>query len=279
MKIISSQILTIPQALKEFGGHVRYYAPTESSKEILNFIKSPIRNALCCCGSGNQVIALLTALNKTGYMFAFDTNPAQLFVLAAKAKFISKQKKLPFVPSFETISKKYPKTIFPQPQDLRTVEGFYDLKNKRFMSIATSFPKSFAFECDEGMFNHQHHIEPFWSRDIDHIRRIKDNIPRLRFLHANLLYLNTLFPNNFFDLIYISDITFLKPTDFYTKKLSSVLKLLIPGGIIIGNSDPGEKYASNCQSAIDILRRNKHSLKLKIYAQKNNLYALKKLTQ
>jgi hypothetical protein len=278
MKIISSQILTIPQALKEFGGHVRYYAPTESSKEILNFIKSPINNALCCCGSGDQVITLLTTLRNTGYMFALDTNPAQLFILAAKAEFISRQKKLPPMPSFENLCKKYPKIIFPQPKDLRTVEGFYDLKNKRFISIASSFPKSFAFECDGGMFNRQHLIEPFWSKNIDYIRRIKDNIHRLRFLHANLLYLNTLFPNNFFDLIYISDITFLKPADFYAKKLSSVLKLLMPGGIIIGNSDSGEKYTSNCQSAIDILRRNERSFKLKIFAKKDNLYALKKLT-
>ena len=78
----------INKALKRYGGFVKYFDTTEPLPQLAELVSAgDCRNILACCGGGNQALTILGASSGVDALWAVDINPAQLFVLAAKAFF------------------------------------------------------------------------------------------------------------------------------------------------------------------------------------------------
>jgi hypothetical protein len=270
----TSPFLTIDQAIRTYGGHVRYFKSTEPLQDILALAARKANTILTCCGGGDQAITLLATIKGTGKLYAFDLNPAQLFVLAAKLISLSSGAPTPALPSWEELQQLYPGQLAPWPQDLRHIDRVYDTRKKCFKSLPDGFSRHFAFECDEGMHAARSTPPPFWMKNKQLLARIRSNIGRTRLLHADLFYVNNYFPKAYFDLIYISDISLIGPNDFYRKRIEGVLALLSRSGIIIGSQDQGEKYQASGETLITFLKNNRKTFGLDLIESKGNLLAM-----
>ncbi|MBF0485623.1 MAG: hypothetical protein HQL16_03810 [Candidatus Omnitrophica bacterium] len=273
MKKPHPHILTAREALQAYGGHVKYFESTEKLSDLLKLSGKKANNILACCASGDQALTLLGALKVSGFLYAFDANPAQLFLLAGKALFLADQKKSPFVSSFEDLEAKYPGVISRLPADLRRVDKLYNISKKKFQLMPEAFHQKFIFQSDNGMYSSR---PPFWSNDKKFTSGIKANIHKLRFLHSDLFYVDQWFGRNSLDLIYLSDISLMAVTPFYMTKISSLVSLLTSEGIILGHSDNGEQYLSQGQSVIDVLRKKSKILGLEVFGNRGNLWGLRK---
>ncbi|MBL8014252.1 MAG: hypothetical protein JNN05_10430, partial [Candidatus Omnitrophica bacterium] len=86
-----------PMKIKEVfdvcGGFVRYFGTTEVMENMASFVdrKKALR-ILACCAGGDQALTFLGNGKKGTEVFAFDQNPAQLFVLACKADYLENPK-------------------------------------------------------------------------------------------------------------------------------------------------------------------------------------------
>lgn len=105
-QVSSCEKIGINKVLKRFGGFVRYYDTTEPLPQLAALVSAgDCRNILACCGGGDQALTMLGAGGGRNALWAVDVNPAQLFVLAAKA-FSLKQRNV--LPSFGQLRQAYP---------------------------------------------------------------------------------------------------------------------------------------------------------------------------
>ncbi len=250
------------EAVTVYGGYVRYYHSTESCRDLARLAEErKLKQVLACCGGGDQALTLLAGLDKKGIFWAFDLQPAQLFVLAAKALYLLERKSPPFYPSFSVIQKMYPGRISAQPPDRRRVDRLYDARLKCFRDPFKMFQKRFLYECDGGLFEDGQRT-PFWSRDRDYCQCICRNIVRLRLLRGDLFYLDHFFKPATVDLIYVSDISLVAAQDFLLQRISATVALLRRGGCLAANADSGERFLGNGISVADMLERNSSRLGL-----------------
>lgn len=250
------------EAVTVYGGYARYYHSTESCRDLANLAEErKLKHVLACCGGGDQALTFLAGLEPKGSLWAFDLQPAQLFVLAAKALYLAGRKTPPFYPSFSVIQKMYPGQISPQPPDRRGVERLYDVRLKCFRDSLRMFQQRFLYECDGGLFEDGQKT-PFWSQDREYSRRICRNISQLRLLWGDLFYLDHFFRPATIDLMYVSDITLVASQNFLLLRLSATVALLKRGGCLAANADSGEKFLGNGIPVADMLERNSARLGL-----------------
>lgn len=268
--------LSPKEAVVVYGGYVRYYHSTESCRYLADLAgeRKPQR-VLACCGGGDQALTLLAGLDKKGVLWAFDLQPAQLFVLAAKALFMAQRKKIPFYPSFSGIQKMYPGRISAQPPDRRRVDRLYAVKAKCFRNPPQLFQEKFFYECDGGLFEDRKQI-PFWSRDPGYVREICQNALRLRLLRADLFYLDDFFRPATADLIYVSDIAWAGLQPFLLQRLAASFALLKKGGCLAANADSGERFMGKGVSVADMLKKNASRLGLRAAGGKGTLRIFEK---
>lgn len=219
--------LAIQKALDIYGGVVQFFGTNEPLDELAAILKRKSfgRILACSCG-GDQVLTLMGLARPRAQTFAFDCNPAQLFVLAVKARLIADRKLENFSPSLEKICSEYRnqvqiKTYVPFEGKKWAKEDFIHHLNKYGLVIdhPTYFLKN----------------PVFWKQDKKFLSSIRANLKGLRFLCADVLLAAEEFPKRFFDLFYLSDIRVNRDyPSFYLRRLACLLSRLKPGGLICG---------------------------------------------
>lgn len=258
----------INQALRRYGGFVRYYDTTEPLSELATLITAGVcRNILACCGGGNQTLTMLGAGVGIRTLWAVDINPAQLFILAAKAKFLDKMRFSPFLPSFKQLQEIYPQKISPVKKDIRPLKQLYNLENDRLIIPPSQMIRKYSVVHDDGMFIRPE-SGPFWQNDPTFVERVRETLPSLRFLRADILDAPEYFKEGSLDLIYFSDIYWQGMTDYHVDKLVGIVKLLRPNGRIIGYIDPGEDFGGRGISPLEVLTKNARKLALRVDKEK-----------
>ncbi len=273
----SFQGVDVYTAVKIYGGFVKYYHSTETLLQMCKLVsRRSCRNILACCGGGDQSLALLSVLREDGRLIAFDSNPAQLFVLAAKAIFLERQKKPPYSPSFEVLEEQYPETVYSLPKDIRPIKRLYDVRSRKECLVPQDYRKKFAFVCDSGMFEGER-TTPFWVDDDKFSAKIRARIPNIRLLHTDFYYLDQCFRKSMFDLIYISDISLIGEPLFYINRIKKVLEILRPGGRVLGHVDSGEQFFHQGVGLVDLVRRHCAELKLRKAGAEGSFIVFEKL--
>lgn len=271
------KIYEVKEAIKVYGGYVKWYHSTERLDKLVQLTaQRTYKNMLACCGGGDAALTLSSMLKPEGKAYIFDINPAQLFVLAAKAVFLAKQKKPPFYPDFKELKNIYPDTIFEQPQDYRFINKLYNIKEKNYKRFSHGFSRELVFLCDDGIFI-EPNGEPFWKDNLYFVKRVKSRVGNLRLMHTDFFYADDLFAAKFFDLIYISDMCLNSAANFYLKRLTGILKLLAPGGLIIGNLDSGDRHLNTGKCLIEILKEYSRHFNLEVKDNNGSLWALRKV--
>lgn len=257
----------IDQALKCFGGFVRYYDTTEPLPQLADLISSgDCRNILACCGGGNQALTMLGAGAGIRTLSAVDINPAQLFILAAKAQFLNKKRSSPFLPSFSQLQKIYPEKISAVKKDIRPLNDLYHLGKGRMIVPPSELTAKYAVVHDDGIFILPE-SGPFWQNDPSFAGRVRAGLPSLQFLRTDILDSPEFFKEGSLDLIYFSDIYWQEMTGYHREKMAGILKLLRPNGRIISYNDPGEKFRGGGVSPLEVLAKNAKTLALRVHKE------------
>lgn len=258
------QNIGISTALKCFGGFVRYYDTTEPLPQLASLISAgDCRNILACCGGGNQVLTMLGSGVGIRTLWAVDINPAQLFILAAKAQFLNKKLSQPFLPTFEQLQKIYPQKISAVKKDIRPLNYLYHLANGKMIVPPSELTRKYAVVHDDGIFILPE-SGPFWQNDPSFVSRVRAGLSSLQFLRTDILDAPEYFKEGSVDLIYLSDIYWQGTTEYYVDKMEGILKLLRPNGRIIGYNDPGENFGGRGISPLEVLTKNEKNLALRV---------------
>jgi SAM-dependent methyltransferase len=264
----SRKKIGINQALKRFGGFVRYFDTTEPLDQLAAIVSAgPSRDILACCGGGNQALTMLGAGVGIRALWAVDINPAQLFILAAKAQFLDKKRSSPFLPSFKQLQKIYPQNISAVKKDIRPLNHLYHLANGKMIVPPSELTKKYAVVHDDGIFILPE-SGPYWQSDPSFADRVRAGLPSLQFLRTDILDGPEYFKEGSLDLIYFSDIYWQGVTEYYVDRMAGILKLLRPNGRIIGYSDPGENFGGGGISPLEVLVRNAKNLALRVNKEK-----------
>ncbi len=262
--IIDPQLKTRAQVLRSYGGFVRYYDSTEPLLELAGLCaEGACRDVLCCCGGGDQALTMLGACWGIGTFCAIDINPAQLFILAAKAEFLANRKTAPFLPALDQVMRSYPLKIKPVQRDIRPLLFMYHLPSGKRISAPKVLARKYAVIHDEGVLAA---VEPaaFWSKDKHFSSQVRGNLPTLRFLRADILESPQHFKKASLDVIYFSDIYWQGMTQYHVEQMKAVLSLLRPEGRIISYVDPGEDYDGAGVSPAQLLAKHARQWSLNV---------------
>ncbi len=233
MVMNSCEKIGINKALNRFGGFVRYYDTTESLPLLAKLVSTgDCQDILACCAGGNQVLTMLGASQRVRALWAIDNNPAQLFVLAAKAVFLKKKKSAPFLPSFGQIQRMYPQRVVAVERDLRHLNRLYHLSTGKETILPSGFAGKYAVLHEEGIFVLED-SGPFWQKDPLFAARIRSRLSRIRFLWMDIFNSPAHFKPGAFDLIYLSDIFWPGTTPFHIENMRQMARLLRMGGRIV----------------------------------------------
>ncbi len=261
----------ICEALKRFGGFVRYYDTTESLLKLAALVSDgDYRNVLACCGGGNQVLTMLGAASRIDSLCAVDINPAQLFVLAAKALFL-KQKNL--MPSFEQLRQAYPGRITAFKKNIRSLghARLYQRNTGKIIPPPAVLVENYSLIMDGEMFVASP-SGPFWQEDRSLKAKVRARLGRLHFARMDIFDSPDYFKQGSLDLIYISDIFWPEILAYYETKLARLVGLLRPGGRVIGYLDSGDDFLGRGISPGRMLAQQARKLALKINMDEDNGY-------
>ncbi|MBF0571234.1 MAG: class I SAM-dependent methyltransferase [Candidatus Omnitrophica bacterium] len=253
----------INKALKCFGGFVRYYDTTEPLTQIIALVSTgDYRNILACCGGGDQALTMLGAGGGRGSLWVVDINPAQLFVLAAKASFLKKNN---LMPSFEQLHRAYPGRITAFKKNIRCLRQmcFYNTVTGRMIAPPDSLAEKYSIATDNGMFCLPE-SGPFWQKDPLFTARVRARLGRLHFARMDIFDSPDYFKQGSLDLIYMSDIFWPEALTYYQAKLARVAGLLRPGGRIITYLDAGDDFMGEGVSPGRMLAQQARTLALKM---------------
>ncbi|MDP2653388.1 MAG: hypothetical protein Q8Q08_05085 [Candidatus Omnitrophota bacterium] len=261
----------IYKALKRFGGFVRYYDTTEPLPQLAALVSSgDCRNILACCGGGNQALTILGAVHGRCSLWAVDTNPAQLFVLAAKAFLLKKNKAMP---SFERLRKAYPGRIAAVKKNVRSLQQVYlyhAVTGKKIVPPA-GLAEKYELITDDEMFVLRE-SGPFWEKDLWFADRVRERLDCLRFVRMDIFDSPDYFKRGSLDLIYLSDIFWQETLAYYQVKLARMMGLLRSGGRIISYLDPGDDFMGCGVSPGRLLAQCAQKFDLKVNANKAGGY-------
>jgi SAM-dependent methyltransferase len=261
----------IHKALKLFGGFVRYYDTTEPLQKLAALVSAGnCRNILACCGGGDQALTMLGAGGGRGALWVVDTNPAQLFVLAAKALFL-KQKKL--MPSFGQLRQAYPGRITAVKKNIRRLQQVHlcHMVTGKIIAPPAGLAERYAFIMDDEMFVLSK-SGPFWKEDLLFMARVRAGLGLLRFARMDIFDSPDYFKQGSLDLIYISDIFWSEALAYYQLKLAKMAGLLRPGGRIISHLDGGDDFMGQGVSPGRVLAGQARDLALKMDTDQANGY-------
>ena len=253
--------LGINEAMKRFGGFVRYYDTTEPLAELAALTAAgDRRNILACCGGGNQALTMLGAGGRS--LWAVDVNPAQLFVLAAKSFFL-KQKHL--MPSFEQMRQAYPGRIRAVKKNIRHLHQMFlcHTVTGKMIRPPAALVEHYALVMDDEMFV-MDPSGPYWQKDPLFTKRVAEGLGGLRFAQMDIFDSPDHFGQGSLDLIYISDIFWPESLAYYQAKLARMAGLLGPGGRVISYLDEGDDYMGRGVSPGRMLWQQASKLGLKV---------------
>lgn len=268
----------INQAVKCFGGFVRYYDTTEPLEQLAALVSTgDSRNILACCGGGNQALTMLGAGGGKDSLWAIDTNAAQLFVLAAKAIFL-KQKKT--MPSFGQLRRDYPGRIAAVKKNRRSLKQMQLCHTVTGGIIAppAALVERYSLIMDGEMFISSK-PGPFWQEDKLFISQVRARLNSLRFVQMDIFDSPEYFKKGSLDLIYLSDIYWSEALAYYQAKLVRMVGLLRPGGRIISYLDPGDDFMGQGFSPGRMLVQQAKKLSLKINMNQNGGYLVLERTR
>jgi hypothetical protein len=231
----------IPKALKLFGGFVRYYDTTEDLSKLAALVSSgDHQNILACCGGGDQALTMLGASPRQGSLWAVDINPAQLFVLAAKASYL---KKNDLMPSFEQLQKLHPGRVGAVKKNVRRLQEmyFYHTATGKKIAPPAAMAEKYKLITSNEMFVARRSML-FWKEDPLFIARVRARLGNLHFSQMDIFDTPEHFKQGSLDLIYLSDIFWPEALPYYQAKLTLMAGLLRPGGIIISCLDQGDDF-------------------------------------
>jgi hypothetical protein len=277
MMPMPSKFLGIQEALKVLGGFARFYAADVPVQDVASMASQQgFRRVLCCCEGGDFALTFMGLGQPGCEIFAFDTCPAQLFLLAAKAKLIQVPRMRHFDPSLDFISRLYDGRIRSLPQTISKLgihAKLVNLKTKKYVKLSNGMEEKFGVDILPG--NDSGKTKVFWGRDQDFLSAIRKNIPFLRFIHEDVFLLPELFARNSLDVIFISDIHIPGIMPYYIQRLKSLMSCLKPGGVVIGDADC-EGDLENMPTIIEILEHDAKFFGLKKYGKKGAVLALQK---
>jgi hypothetical protein len=267
----NGMIVRMDQALKRYGGFVRYYDTTEPLSKLARLVAAgDHRNILACCGGGDQALTMLGASGTKSTLWAVDINPAQLFVLAAKASFL-KQKRT--MPSFGQLQQEYPGRITPVKKNICRPQKMYlrHAATGKMMAVSGRSARKYLLAIGDEMYVLPK-SGPFWKNDPLFISRVRARLGLLRFERMDIFDSPDHFKQGSLDLIYISDIFWPEALAYYQLKLARMAGLLRPGGRIISYLDPGNDFMGDGVSPGRMLAQQARKLSLKIVTDQQSGY-------
>ncbi|NTV29697.1 MAG: hypothetical protein HGA80_06430 [Candidatus Omnitrophica bacterium] len=260
--------------MKIYGGCIRYLHSTESLLDLLDLAREAApKNIVACCGSGDQALVLSSLLPVSGRLYAFDSNPAQLFLLAAKARHLSSAIRPPYWLSLEQLTALYPGCVVPVKPDMRKLDRVFDIKDRAYRDLPKEFSSRFVLEVDAVCCTRR---QPVWATDKILLKKIKTRLNRLFLVREDVFYLYEWFPDNAVDLLYLSDIAVASGHCYYREKLARLMRLVRSGGFIIGSLDRGEKFLGSGMPLIEMAKDLVPGLSLETVRVQEGLLALRK---
>ena len=270
-EISSMEKIGIDKALKTFGGFVRYYDTTEPLAQLADLVSSgKNQDILACCGGGDQALTMLGAGQKGGIVWAVDINPAQLFVLAAKAHFLDHKN---LMPSFKQLQRVFPGRISDIKREILSLHRMqlYHKGTGKLMAPPAELKDKYALVTDGEMYVLPQ-SGPYWQKDASFKARVRARLGSLRFARMDVFDSPDHFKIGSLDLIYISDIYWPEPLAYYQVKLAKMAGLLRPGGRIITCLDEGDDYVSRGVSPGRLLEKQAKALGLRIDVRESRGY-------
>lgn len=271
MKVVGCGKIGIYEALKRFGGFVRYYDTTEPLPKLAALVSAgDCRNILACCGGGDQALTMIGAGGGRNALWAVDVNPAQLFVLAAKAIFLKQKKIMPF---FGQLRQAYPGRIKALQKNICRLSQMQlcHTGTGKIISPPAALAQKYTLIMDGEMFVAPK-SGPFWQEDMLFRAKVRARLGRLRFAQMDIFDSPDYFKQGSLDLIYISDIFWPEVLAYYQAKLARLVGLLRPGGRIISYLDPGDDFLGRGVSPGRMLAQQARKLALKINRDEDNGY-------
>lgn len=269
-RIKSPEKIGINEALKRFGGFVRYYDSTEPLTKLAALVSADDKNILACCAGGDQALTILGAGRSRNVLWAVDVNPAQLFILAAKAFFLKQNNSMP---SFGQLQKLYPGKIAAVKKNICRLKErlLYHTVTGKAIAPPDVLVKRYSLILDDGMFVLPE-SGPFWRKDLSFITRVRAGIDNVRFANIDVFDSPDHFKQGSLDIIYLSDIFWQENLVFYQAKLARLAGLLRLGGRIISHIDAGHDFRGQGISPGLMLAQQARKLGLKIGAYEANGY-------
>lgn len=271
MKVVGCKTNSIPEALKRFGGFVRYYDTTEPLPRLAALVSTDnCRNILACCGGGDQALTMLGAGGVKNAFWVVDINSAQLFVLAAKAVFLKQKNSMP---SFGQLQQAYPGKIAAFKKNIFRLAQvrLCHMGTGKIISPPAALAQKYALVMDGEMFVASK-SGPFWQDDMLFMAKVRARLGYLRFVQMDIFDSPDYFKQGSLDLIYISDIFWPEVLAYYQAKLARLVGLLRPGGCIISYLDPGDDFLGRGVSPGRMLARQARKFALKINMEEENDY-------
>jgi hypothetical protein len=278
MKKQNKEFLGVDDALKAYGGFARFYAADVPVEAVASMAPKGFRRVLCCCEGGDFALTFM-GLGKPGTeIFAFDNCPAQLFLLAAKAKLIEDPKTDHFNPSMDSIIQLYEGRIQPLPRiikKLNTHAKVVNIKTGQYVNLPGETAEKFGVDFFPGNDSGETRTKVFWARNQRFLSGVRKNIPGLRFVHQDILFLSDLFKPSSLDVIFISDIHIPAIMPYYIGRLKLLVSCLKPGGVVIGDVED-HRNLENLPTVIEVLGHDLQMFDLKKRGQKGSILAFQK---
>jgi SAM-dependent methyltransferase len=278
MMMKTNGYIGIEQALKRFGGFVRYFDTTEPLSELAAIVSAgPSQNILACCGGGNQSLTMLGAAPRLNSLCAVDINPAQLFILAAKS-YSLKQKNI--FPSFAQLRQAYPGRIAAVKRNVRSLRQMYlcHAPTGKLIAPPASLAEKYSLVIDGEMFILPK-SGPSWQEDPSFMDRVRANLDCLKLAHMDIFDSPDHFKKTSLDLIYLSDISWQEKLPYFQVKLAKLADLLRPGGRIISYLDPGDDFMGEGISPSRMLVQHAKDLSLKVNQDHDSRYLVLERTR
>jgi hypothetical protein len=263
MMIGPGQKMGVEKALKSFGGFVRYFDSTEPLARLAALVSAgDYRKILACCGGGDQALTMLGAGGGKGALWAVDTNPAQLFVLAAKSMHLKDKGSMP---SFGQIRQAYPGRVAAVKKNISRLHQkcLCDRVTGKIMAMPPRLSEKYSIVIGNEMFVIPE-SGPYWQNDHAFTGRVSAGLGKLKFAKMDIFDSPDYFEPGSLDLIYISDIFFQEALPYYQAKLARMALLLRPGGLVVNYRDPGDDLMGGGMSPGRLLARQAQRLGLTV---------------
>ncbi len=272
---VNKKPMKIKEVLDAYGGFVRYFGTTELMQNMVAYVdpKKPLQ-ILACCGGGDQSLTFLGHCQKGTEVYAFDLNPAQLFVLACKAVYLEDTKLKVFDPTFDRISRLHLGRIRKLPRNVQKITKLVNLRGNKNIDLKEDFREKFGFEIDSGLFD----FKPqslHWVKDRRFMAAIRKQLHHLNFIREDVLYISDWFAKGSLDVIYLSDIPLHNAIPYYLERLNTLILRLKPGGLVMGNTEDLNELDRN-PTIMEILLNYQDLFGLKLVGQRKKSLCLRR---